>query len=138
MLDVKEGRNATAPKEGMPKRSEDLSNLVEEILRQSDVAIRAGASLPFADGVLTAVKAKLRPEVTKHLGERNLETAAVLWEEDSVNALKAATILGGVATSIARLRREDKIDSKVMDKAFALVQEECNGQFGPDGCWCGC
>jgi len=139
MVNVKEGTYSSASGAAQPAPdSEDLSALIEEILRQSDVAIRAGSSLPFEDGILAVAKDRLRPEVAKHLGQRDLASATLLWQEDSTNALKAATIFGMVSTCVARLRRQDKIDADAMTVAFELVQKECNGQFGPQGCWCGC
>jgi hypothetical protein len=139
MLDTKQRSDAPTSGPGSPApQSEDLGTLADEILRQSDVAILAGSSLDFAEGVLAKARGKLHPEVLTHLGKLPAGTATKVWVDQSRNALRAATIFGIVATCVARLRHEPTISEDAMNVAFALVKQECNGTFGPQGCWCGC
>ena len=111
---------------------------LNEVLAQSERAIIAGSSLPVDKAALTKLSADLAPEVSSQLIGPDLKTDQQKWVDDSRNVILAATMLGVVATCVARLNRKDAVDEASLRVAFALVKEECRGKFGPQGCWCGC
>jgi hypothetical protein len=111
---------------------------LDDVMRQSEMAVRAGSALPIDSVALSALMKKLQPEVGKQLHHDDLADNQKQWFADSKNVILASTMLGAIATCVARLNHEDTVTEESLTKAFTLVKTECGGKFGPEGCYCGC
>src|SRR5687768_12155409 len=109
---------------------------IDQVMRQSEAALMAGSALKIDEEALADLMVKLRPEVVKQLKGPDLLTSQQKWFDDSRNVLLAATMLGVIATAVARLNHEPTVDNDSLTKAFDLVKKECGGRFGPQGCYC--
>ena len=114
------------------------SAFLDDVMRQSEVAILAGSALPIDRTALAGVLAQLRPEVSKQLKGPDLATDQARWYDDARNVILASTMFGTIATCVARLNRKDVVDEASLRVAYEVVRNECRARFGPEGCWCGC
>ena len=113
-------------------------DFIDQVMRQSEAAVLAGSALDIDPAALGDLMARLKPEVTKQLTGPDLLASQEKWFDDSKNVLLAANMLGVIATCVARLNHQPKVDNDALGKAFDLVKRECGGRFGPQGCYCGC
>lgn len=113
-------------------------DFIDQVMRQTEAVILAGAGRDVDAAGLKALLERLRPEVVKQLAGPDLLTKQQKWFDDSKNVLLAANMLGVIATCVARLNHQAQVDNDALGKAFELVKQECGGRFGPQGCYCGC
>jgi hypothetical protein len=113
-------------------------DFIDQVMRQNEAALMAGSALDVDPIALADLMAKLRPVVAKQLMAPDLLGSQEKWFDDSKNVLLASTMVGVIATCVARLNHQANVDNDALGKAFEIVKKECGGRFGPQACYCAC
>ena len=113
-----------------------LRPLVEDVLDQVQLSIRAGSALPIDKAALKALIDGFRPFVEKQLPGLDPDADRQAWAADRRQVYAAAHVVGVIATGLAQLHRQKEVSGEILMEAKELVKKHCVNHFGREGCYC--